>query len=58
MSCNAIVVDTETAAQRLGQCEELAKILGARYLSLEELAQNENFSIVAEALSPQRQRSL
>jgi len=30
MRCNAIVVDTETAAQRLGQCEELAKIFGAR----------------------------
>jgi magnesium chelatase subunit D len=55
MSCNAIVVDTETAAQRLGQCEELAKILGARYLSLEELAQNENFSIVVEPLKPRRQ---
>jgi magnesium chelatase subunit D len=55
MSCNAIVVDTETAVQRLGQCEELAKILGARYLSLEELAQNENFLIVAEPLKLQRQ---
>jgi magnesium chelatase subunit D len=54
MSCNAIVVDTETSAQRLGQCEELAKILGARYLSLEELAQTENFSIVAEPHKPQR----
>jgi Mg-chelatase subunit ChlD len=49
------VVDTETAAQRLGQCEELAKFLGARYLSLEELAQNEKFSIVVEPLKPRRQ---
>jgi Mg-chelatase subunit ChlD len=57
MSCNAIVVDTETAAQRLGQCEELAKILGARYLSLEELAQNENFSMVVEPLKPRRQKA-
>jgi len=55
MSCNAIVVDTETAAQRLGQCEELAQALGARYLSLDELAQNENLSIVVEPLKPQRQ---
>jgi magnesium chelatase subunit D len=45
MSCNAIVVDTETAAQRLGQCEELAKILGARYLSLEQLGEIEHISI-------------
>ena len=57
MSCNAIVVDTEAAAQRLSQCEELAKILGARYLSLEELAQNENFSIVVEPLKPRRQEA-
>lgn len=55
MSCNAIVVDTETAAQRLGQCTELAKVLGARYLSLEELVQTENFSIVVEPLTTQRQ---
>jgi magnesium chelatase subunit D len=55
MNCNAILVDTETAAQRLGQCEELANILGARYLSLEELAQNENLSIVVEPLKPRRQ---
>jgi magnesium chelatase subunit D len=55
MSCNAIVVDTETAAQRLGQCTELAKVLGARYLSLEELVQTENFSIAVEPLTTQRQ---
>ena len=55
MSCTAIVVDTETAAQRLGQCTELAKVLGARYLSLEELVQTENFSIVVEPLTTQRQ---
>ena len=55
MSCNAIVVDTETAAQRLGQCAELAKSLGARYLSLEELVQTENFSIAVEPLTTQRQ---
>ena len=48
MSCNAIVVDTETAAERLGQCEELAKILGARYLSLEQLGEIEYVSIDAQ----------
>lgn len=47
MSCNAIVVDTETAARRLGQCEELAKMLGARYLSLEQLGEMEHVSIDA-----------
>jgi Mg-chelatase subunit ChlD len=52
MSCNAIVVDTETAAQRLGQCEELAKMLGARRLSLEELAQSENVLIAVEPFKP------
>jgi len=55
MSCNAIVVDTETAAQRLGQCTELAKVLGARYLSLEELVQTENFSSAVEPLTTQRE---
>jgi magnesium chelatase subunit D len=50
MSCNAIVVDTETAAERLGQCEELAKILGARYLSLEQLGEIEQLSIDAQGL--------
>jgi magnesium chelatase subunit D len=52
ISCTAIVVDTEAGAHRLGQCEELAKSLGARYLSLEELAQCENLSIVVEPLTP------
>ena len=55
MSCNAIVVDTETAAQRLGQCEELASVLGARYLSLEDLAQSESSAIMLESLKPQKQ---
>jgi len=55
ISCSAIVVDTETAAQRLGQCVELAKILGARYLSLEELGEIENISVDVEQLKLQRQ---
>jgi magnesium chelatase subunit D len=55
MSCHAIVVDTETAVNRLGQCEELANVLGARCLSMEELAQSENLSITIEQLKPQRQ---
>lgn len=55
LGCNAIVVDTETTTQRLGQCMELAKVLGARYLSLDELVQTENFSIAVEPLTTQRQ---
>ena len=45
ISCAAIVVDTDNAAQRLGQCTELAEILGARYVSLDELGKLENLSI-------------
>lgn len=52
ISCAAVVVDTENAAQRLGRCRELANILGARYLSLDELGEIETFSIQA---SRQRQ---
>lgn len=55
MNCNAILIYTDPATQRPGRCEELANILGARYLSLEELVQNENFSILVEPVEPQRQ---
>jgi Mg-chelatase subunit ChlD len=55
MSCSAVVVDTEAAAERLGQCAELAKTLGARYLSLGELAEIEHLSIETERLKPQSQ---
>jgi magnesium chelatase subunit D len=44
----AIVVDTETAEQRLGQCSELADTLGARYLSLDELGEIDSLSIADE----------
>ena len=45
LHCNAIVADTETGAERLGQCEELANALGARYLSLKQLAEMEHLSL-------------
>lgn len=48
MRCNALVVDTEVGEQRLGQCAELAKALGARYLSLEQFGEMEHLSIHAE----------
>ena len=47
IDCSTLVVDTETAANRLGQCAELATILGARYLSLEELADLEHVAVDA-----------
>lgn len=50
----AIVVDTEREEQRLGQCAELANALGARYLTLEALAQSESLSIAVEALKTHR----
>jgi magnesium chelatase subunit D len=41
MRCGAIVVDTESGTQRLGQCMRLAEALGAQYMSLEELVESE-----------------
>ncbi len=52
ITCSAIVVDTENAAQRLGQCDQLADILRARYLFLDELGAMENLLI---DVGPQRQ---
>jgi magnesium chelatase subunit D len=37
IDCAALVVDTETEAQRLGQCVELADAMGGRHVSLDEL---------------------
>ncbi len=51
MSCSAIVVDTESAAQRLGQCAQLAEALGARYVFLDELGEIDSLSV-----ETQRQR--
>jgi len=53
--CDAIVVDTETAAQRLGQSAELAKALDARYFSLEEFTQTDPLSIATEPSHSSRQ---
>ena len=39
LHCAALVVDTETAAQPLGQSRELAQALGARYVALENIAE-------------------
>lgn len=55
MCCKAIVVDTENSDQRLGQCAELATALGARYVTLEGLAETENLSIAVESPETYRQ---
>jgi magnesium chelatase subunit D len=41
MRCGAVVVDTESGAQRLAQCGRLAEVLGARYIALEDLVGSE-----------------
>jgi len=48
MTCKAIVVDTETAEQRLGQCSDLADTLGAHYLQIDELGEIDSLSIGSE----------
>jgi magnesium chelatase subunit D len=55
MSCTAVVVDTEIAAERLGRCATLAETLGARCLSLGELTEIEHLCINTERIKPQTQ---
>jgi magnesium chelatase subunit D len=51
LDCATIVVDTESAAaQRLGQCVQLAELLGARYMTLEELTTTEVASLSLEGI--------
>jgi len=38
--CPALVIDTEDAAQAMGQSRKLAEALGARYLALENLEES------------------
>jgi magnesium chelatase subunit D len=55
LTCNVIVVDTETEVERAGQCGALAAACGARYLSLAELAAMERLSMESAGLRPQAQ---
>jgi magnesium chelatase subunit D len=43
--CAALVIDTETASQPLGQSRELARALGARYVSIENLSESDELLI-------------
>jgi magnesium chelatase subunit D len=55
MGCTSVVVDTEVAAERLGQCAPLAEALGARCLSLGELTEIEHLCIKTERIKRQTQ---
>jgi magnesium chelatase subunit D len=41
LSCRALVIDTENAAQPLGRSLKLAEALGARYLALGDLQESD-----------------
>lgn len=45
LHCHALVIDTENPALRIGQSQKLAEILGAHYVSLEEIAEIEDMAI-------------
>lgn len=55
LDCKSILVDTEPAAQSLGRCHELAKALGARYVSLEEFTCGRSLLQGMEPAQPVRQ---
>jgi hypothetical protein len=48
LHCPALVIDTESAAQPLGQSRKLAAALGARYVALENLAESEEWGIALQ----------
>jgi magnesium chelatase subunit D len=48
LHCPALVVDTESAAQPLGQSRKLADALGGRYVALENLAGSEEWRIALQ----------
>ena len=48
LHCPALVIDTEIAAQPLGQSRKLADALGARYVALENLAESEEWAIALQ----------
>jgi magnesium chelatase subunit D len=50
LHCAALVIDTETASQPLGQSLELARALGARYVSIENLAESDELVIALSQL--------
>jgi magnesium chelatase subunit D len=50
LRCPALVVDTEKAAQSLGQSRKLAEALGAEYVALENLEDSDNLVIALQRL--------
>ena len=48
LHCPALVIDTEIAAQPLGQSRKLADALGGRYVALENLAESEEWGIALQ----------
>jgi len=48
--CPALVIDTEQAAQPLGQSRQLAEALGARYLALENLEESGDLILTIQGL--------
>jgi Mg-chelatase subunit ChlD len=48
--CPALVIDTELAAQPLGQSRKLADALGAQYIALENLEDGDSLSIALQRL--------
>jgi magnesium chelatase subunit D len=55
MHCPALVIDTETASQPLGQSLELARALGARYVSIENLSDSDEL-LIALSQMPRTKR--
>jgi magnesium chelatase subunit D len=50
LRCPALVIDTEKAAQSLGQSRKLAEALGAEYVALENLEDSDNLVIALPRL--------
>jgi magnesium chelatase subunit D len=50
LRCPALVIDTEKAAQSLGQSRKLAEALGAEYVALENLEDSDNLVIALQRL--------
>ena len=52
LHCPALVIDTEVAAQPLGQSRKLADALGGRCVALENLAESEELAIALQQVPP------
>jgi magnesium chelatase subunit D len=52
LHCPALVIDTEIAAQPLGQSRKLADALGGRCVALENLAESEELAIALQQVPP------